>query len=51
MRLSYLFILYQEFVEYIYSEATTTLTTHFDAKITPRGIETPLGVSNIVLKF
>lgn len=34
----------QDFVNFIYSEATTTLTNTISAKITSRGIETPLGV-------
>eukprot|EP00026_Physarum_polycephalum_P000150 Phypoly_transcript_00150.p1 GENE.Phypoly_transcript_00150~~Phypoly_transcript_00150.p1 ORF type:complete len:1663 (-),score=347.22 Phypoly_transcript_00150:165-5153(-) len=34
----------QEFVEYIYSEATSAFVTNFDAKFTAKGIETPLGV-------
>ena len=34
----------QELIEYIYSEATSKLTATVSAKITARGIETPLGV-------
>lgn len=34
----------QDFVNFIYSEATNALTNTISAKITSRGIETPLGV-------
>lgn len=37
----------QGLVEYIYSEATTALTTTVAAKITANGIETPLGVLTV----
>lgn len=37
----------QELVRYLYSEATSRLTATVSAKITERGIETPLGVLNL----
>lgn len=37
----------QDLVRYIYSEATTALTTTVAAKITAHGIETPLGVLTV----
>ncbi len=37
----------QELVDYMYSEATTALTTTVAAQITANGIETPLGVLTI----
>jgi len=39
--------LVQELVSYIYSEATSRLTATVSARITERGIETPLGVLNL----
>jgi poly [ADP-ribose] polymerase len=37
----------QDFVSYVYSEATEALTTTVAAKITAHGIETPLGVLTV----
>ena len=37
----------QDLVRYIYSEATTALTTTVAAKITANGIETPLGILTV----
>ena len=37
----------QTLVQYVYSEATNALTTTVAAKITERGIETPLGVLSL----
>lgn len=40
--------LVRELVTYIFSEATSKLTATVSAKITDRGIETPLGVLTLV---
>ena len=37
----------QDLVKYLYSEATTALTSTVNAKITAQGIETPLGILTI----
>ncbi|KAL6051688.1 Poly [ADP-ribose] polymerase [Balamuthia mandrillaris] len=39
--------LVEELVQYIYSEATSQLTATVSARITAKGIETPLGVLNL----